>query len=140
MYCYTFLTLFLVYRRDSEKLIALEIFMMKTSHHPNIVLYIDTYRVENELWIVMEFIDGFDLTTILDCYEREETDSKKRFSLTEPQMAHIFLSILKALSYLHAMGRIHRDVKSDNTMVTKEGEVKLGEGEREERERRRRER
>jgi len=45
--------------------------------------------------------------------------------LTEPQIAYITVEVLKALSYLHSLHRIHRDIKTDNILIGENGEIKL---------------
>ena len=39
--------------------------MMKENPHPNIVKFYDSHLVEDELWVIMEFIDGGSLTEIV---------------------------------------------------------------------------
>jgi len=102
---------------DSSKLIVTEICIMKTSKHPNIVEYWDSYRVGEQLWVVMEFMGGGCLTDILDQYESVE--------LSEAQIALICKETLKALVYIHSLHRIHRDIKSDNILLGDNGEVKI---------------
>ena len=43
---------------ESLKLLITEISIMKSSHHENIVDYIASYIVEEQLWVVMEFMGG----------------------------------------------------------------------------------
>jgi len=103
---------------ENVKLLVTEIGIMKTSHHQNIVDYIDSYIVdERTLWVVMEFMDGGCLTDILEQFDE--------IKLTEGQIAHCCRETLKALSYIHSLHRIHRDIKSDNVLLTTNGEVKL---------------
>ena len=45
-------------------------------------------------------------------------------SLEEDQIAAVLRSCLKALEYLHSKGVIHRDIKSDSILLTKEGKVR----------------
>jgi hypothetical protein len=96
-----------------------EIAMMKTSEHPSVVEYRETFMFDNCLWVVMELMDGGSLTTILQAYQ------KKRKELTEAQIAGFMKPCLKAVDFLHSMGRLHRDIKSDNILVNTRGEVKI---------------
>jgi len=98
--------------------LAAEVYLMKTSEHENIVKYIDSYWDETRLWIVMEYMDGGNLATILQ-YHNE-------FPLTEIQIRYVTYSILNGLAYLHLNHRIHRDLKSDNILLSKNGSIKIG--------------
>lgn len=103
---------------DNVKLLCAEIEIMKDSKHPNIVGFIDAFIVDdNYLWVVMEYMDGGCLTDIL-----EQFDTIK---LTEPQIALICRETLKALAHIHSLHRIHRDIKSDNILLTKTGQIKV---------------
>ena len=46
--------------------------------------------------------------------------------MQEPQVAFVCREVLSALAYMHSFDRIHRDIKSDNILVTAHGHVKLG--------------
>eukprot|EP01114_Cavostelium_apophysatum_P018584 TRINITY_DN577_c1_g1_i1.p1 TRINITY_DN577_c1_g1~~TRINITY_DN577_c1_g1_i1.p1 ORF type:complete len:484 (+),score=175.47 TRINITY_DN577_c1_g1_i1:129-1580(+) len=103
---------------ENMKLLITEIGIMKTSHHANIVDYFDSYIVDDrQLWVVMEYMDGGCLTDILEQFE----DIK----LTESEIAFCCRETLRALSYIHSLHRIHRDIKSDNILLNLEGAVKL---------------
>lgn len=104
---------------DSVKLLVTEIEIMKSSSHPNIVKYFDSYLVgESEIWVVMEFMGGGCLTDVLECFEREQ--------MTEAQIAFCCRETLKSLAYIHSLHCIHRDIKSDNILLSSEGHLKLG--------------
>jgi serine/threonine protein kinase len=103
---------------ESLKLLITEISIMKTSSHPNIVNYFDSYIVEDQLWVVMEFMGGGCLTEVL-----EQFDSVQ---MNEAQMAFAANETLKALLYIHQLHRIHRDIKSDNILLGADGSVKIG--------------
>lgn len=58
------------------KLLLTEIAIMKDSHHGNIVDYIDSYIVEEKLWVVMEFMDGGCLTQILEQFDQMQMQER----------------------------------------------------------------
>jgi len=104
--------------QENTKLLITEIGIMKTSHHDNIVDFYDSFMIDDrQLWVVMEMMDGGCLTDILELYGQIE--------LTEPHIAFVCRESLKALSYIHSLHRIHRDIKSDNVLLSVEGGVKL---------------
>ena len=72
--------------RESLKLLITEISIMKTSRHENIVDYISSYIVDDQLWVVMEYMGGGCLTEILEQFEYVQ--------MTEPQIAYVCLEVL----------------------------------------------
>ncbi|NXR83414.1 PAK3 kinase, partial [Pycnonotus jocosus] len=52
-------------KRSRKELVVNEIRVMKENRHPNIVNYIDSYLVDEDLWLVMEYVDGGTLTSVL---------------------------------------------------------------------------
>jgi len=76
--------------------------------HPNIVTVYDYGETEELAFIVMEFIEGPTLRTLLERHER--------FSVQE--IARIMEDILAALEFSHERGVIHRDIKPANVMLT----------------------
>lgn len=98
-----------------KELIVNEILVMKESQHPNIVNFLESYLVRNnELWVIMEFMEGGALTDIID-----------NNTLEEDQIASICLETCKGLQHLHAQSIIHRDIKSDNVLLNASGQVKI---------------
>jgi protein-serine/threonine kinase len=56
-----------------KELIVNEILVMKESQHPNIVNFLESYLVKNnELWVVMEYMEGGALTDIIENNTMEE--------------------------------------------------------------------
>lgn len=102
---------------ESLELLVTEISIMKTSRHPNVVQYYESYVVKDQIWVVMEFMGNGCLTEVLDQFEFVQ--------MNEEQMAYCALETLKALQYIHSLNRIHRDIKSDNILLNDLGEVKI---------------
>jgi serine/threonine protein kinase len=104
--------------KNQEHLISEVAIQKSTSTHPNVVKYLEGYYYHDNLWVVLEYMDGGSLTAVL-----EEFPS---IVLTEPQISYICVETLKALSFLHSQHRMHRDIKSDNVLLDMRGNVKLG--------------
>ncbi|XP_026885531.1 serine/threonine-protein kinase PAK 5 isoform X1 [Electrophorus electricus] len=101
-------------KQQRRELLFNEVVIMRDYHHENVVDMYNSYLVGDELWVVMEFLEGGALTDIV-------THTR----MNEEQIATVCLSVLKALSYLHMQGVIHRDIKSDSILLTSDGRIKL---------------
>ncbi|KAG0210293.1 Protein kinase [Mortierella sp. GBA30] len=98
-----------------KELVVNEILVMKESTNPNIVNYLDSFLVKGqELWVVMEYMEGGALTDVID-----------NNKLSESQIACICLETCKGLQHLHSQNIIHRDIKSDNVLLDSYGHVKI---------------
>ncbi|KAF9548884.1 Protein kinase [Mortierella hygrophila] len=98
-----------------KELVVNEILVMKESTNPNIVNYLDSFLVKGqELWVVMEYMEGGALTDVID-----------NNKLSESQIACICLETCKGLQHLHSQNIIHRDIKSDNVLLDSLGHVKI---------------
>ncbi|XP_012163071.2 serine/threonine-protein kinase PAK mbt [Bombus terrestris] len=101
-------------KQQRRELLFNEVVIMRDYHHPNIVEMYDSFLVDDELWVVMEYLEGGALTDIV-------THSR----MDESQIATVCSQCLKPLAYLHSQGVIHRDIKSDSILLTADGRVKL---------------
>eukprot|EP00026_Physarum_polycephalum_P004914 Phypoly_transcript_04940.p1 GENE.Phypoly_transcript_04940~~Phypoly_transcript_04940.p1 ORF type:complete len:546 (+),score=64.84 Phypoly_transcript_04940:332-1969(+) len=102
---------------ENEPLLATEISIMKSSRHPNVVEYLESYVVDDKLWVMMECLSGGCLTEILECFDIVQ--------MNERQISYVIRETLQALAYVHEHHRIHRDIKSDNILLSMSGAVKL---------------
>ncbi|XP_075452579.1 mitogen-activated protein kinase kinase kinase kinase 3 isoform X6 [Ascaphus truei] len=92
-----------------------EIIMMKDCKHTNIVAYFGSYLRRDKLWICMEFCGGGSLQDIYHVTG----------PLSEQQIAYVSRETLQGLFYLHSKGKMHRDIKGANILLTDNGNVKL---------------
>ncbi|KAG5278612.1 hypothetical protein AALO_G00100870 [Alosa alosa] len=93
-----------------------EIDILASCDHKNIVKLLDAFYFENKLWILIEFCAGGAVDAVMLELERP---------LTEPQIRVVCRQTLEALIYLHDNKVIHRDLKAGNILLTLEGDVKL---------------
>src|SRR5580704_1135947 len=83
--------------------------------HPNIVPVFDWGEDDGVYFIVMEYVDGRSLSTVL-------RDPQK---MPANQIAQIGAGVAAALAFAHRHGVVHRDVKPGNILITPDGEVKV---------------
>jgi protein-serine/threonine kinase len=105
-------------KTESDAL-AMEIKMMCCTRHPNLIKCYETYKWAGHMWISMEYMDGGCLTDILESFQ------KHRSMMKESDIAYVLREVLQGLKFMHGMKRLHRDIKSDNVLVRKDGRVKL---------------
>ncbi len=88
--------------------------------HANVVQVFDFGRIGDALFIAMEYVDGLDLAMLL----RKFKDDKRLLPL--PAAFHIAIEIIRALDFAHQHGVVHRDVSPSNILISRAGEVKIG--------------
>uniref|UniRef100_A0A3B3DXP9 non-specific serine/threonine protein kinase n=1 Tax=Oryzias melastigma TaxID=30732 RepID=A0A3B3DXP9_ORYME len=93
-----------------------EIDILASCDHQNIVKLLDAFYYESKLWILIEFCAGGAVDAVMLELERP---------LTEPQIRVVCRQTLQALDYLHENKIIHRDLKAGNILLTLDGDVKL---------------
>ncbi|TMW51704.1 hypothetical protein DOY81_003196 [Sarcophaga bullata] len=92
-----------------------EIRFLRQLNHPNTIEYKGCYLRESTAWLVMEYCVG-SASDIIEVHKKP---------LHEDEIAAICDGVLNGLSYLHSLGRIHRDIKAGNILLTDNGVVKL---------------
>lgn len=83
--------------------------------HSNIVTVFDYGVIEHSPYMVMEFVDGIDLRSLL----------REAVTLTFKQMMDLVIQVLEALDYAHRQGVVHRDIKPANILLLDSGQVKV---------------
>ena len=85
-----------------------EIGLQSMSQHPNVVKCLEAYQGKEDICIVMELVDGGCLTDIV------AVDAPT----PENCIAYVCKHMLMALAFMHRQHRLHRDIKSDNVLVS----------------------
>ena len=96
-------------------------------NHGNIVSVIDIGAADNTYFIVMEYVDGANLKTVMESFRRRG----QRFPLKEA--IYMGMEACRALSYAHELidedgvplGIVHRDVSPPNILISRRGETKM---------------
>ena len=91
------------------ELVYSELEIMKLVRHPNIVSLVDLFENSENIFIVMDYYKGGDLSEYL---------KKHNYSLAEHQLAKLIKQIANGIKYLHEYGIVHRDLKPDNIMLS----------------------
>jgi len=83
-----------------------EVDVVKNIDHPNVVRTYDVFETKDELYIVLEYMEGGMLYDII----------AEEGSFTEQNGADVFREMMQGLSYLHERGIVHRDIKPENIL------------------------
>ncbi len=103
---------------DDEKFVRRfqrEAISASSLNHPNIVEMYDVGEDDGKYFIVMEYIDGRTLKSLI----------KRRGALTIPEVIDIMGQLTSAISHAHDAYIIHRDIKPQNVLILDDGRVKI---------------
>jgi serine/threonine protein kinase len=100
---------------EQRELIINEIMMSSCSQHPNILEYVEAFEWKSKIYIVTE---------LLSCSLTQLVISRPG-QVPENHLAYLCREILKGLAFLHSNHRIHRDIKSDNILLSLDGSLKI---------------
>jgi len=95
-----------------------EIKVLKSLNHPNIIHIEDSYETPDRIYMVMEMMKGGELFDYV----------VEKGTLSEEEASVLVRKITSAVAHMHGLGIIHRDLKPENLLLTKKGdhaEVKL---------------
>uniref|UniRef100_A0A9J8CAM6 non-specific serine/threonine protein kinase n=1 Tax=Cyprinus carpio carpio TaxID=630221 RepID=A0A9J8CAM6_CYPCA len=101
-------------RQESRK----EVAVLANMSHPNIVQYKESFEESGCLYIVMAYCEGGDLF--------KKINNQRGTLFTEEQILDWFVQICLALKHVHDRKILHRDIKSQNIFLTKDGTIQLG--------------
>ncbi|CAK7205943.1 hypothetical protein SEUCBS139899_008723 [Sporothrix eucalyptigena] len=99
---------------DDIQEIQQEISVLSTCASPYVTQYRASFLHGHKLWIVMEYLGGGSCLDLL-----------KPGNFSESQVAIVCRELLRGLEYLHSEGKIHRDIKAANILLSETGKVKL---------------
>ncbi|XP_072434638.1 STE20-related kinase adapter protein alpha isoform X1 [Chiloscyllium punctatum] len=94
-----------------------ELLLWQLLRHPNILPHRAVFTQGCELWVIMSFTAYGSASSLLKMYFTE--------GMSESLIAHIFHGVLKALDYIHRMGCIHRCVRPNHMLISREGHIYL---------------
>ncbi len=83
--------------------------------HPNVIRAHDAGEFEGQHFLVMEFVDGVDLSDL----------TRSQGKLPIPEACELIRQAALGLEYAHQKGLVHRDIKPSNLMLSTEGQVKI---------------
>ncbi|XP_026884190.2 serine/threonine-protein kinase Nek1 isoform X2 [Electrophorus electricus] len=101
-------------RQESRK----EVAVLANMSHPNIVQYKESFEENGCLYIIMDYCEGGDLF--------KKINNQKGILFSEEQILDWFVQICLALKHVHDHKILHRDIKSQNIFLSKDGTIQLG--------------
>ena len=84
-------------------------------NHPNIAALYTMFRQGEELYMVLEFVRGETLDSII----------QRRGAMPADEVIPVFCQILDGIDHAHEFGIVHRDIKPANMMLTENGKLKV---------------
>ncbi|XP_062201807.1 probable serine/threonine protein kinase IRE [Phragmites australis] len=102
-------------RKNAVEGILAERDILISARNPFVVRFFYSFTCRENLYLVMEYINGGDLYSLL-----------RNLGCLDEDMARTYIAeLVLALEYLHSMNVIHRDLKPDNLLISRDGHIKL---------------
>ncbi|XP_057469292.1 probable serine/threonine protein kinase IRE4 isoform X1 [Actinidia eriantha] len=104
----------MIRKNDIERILA-ERNILITVRNPFVVRFFYSFTSRDNLYLVMEYLNGGDLYSLL-----------RKVGCFEENVARSYIAeLVLALEYLHSLGIVHRDLKPDNVLIAHDGHIKL---------------
>ncbi|CAN1248962.1 Serine/threonine-protein kinase svkA [Linum perenne] len=110
---------------DDIEDIQKEIAVLSQCRCPYITEYYGSYLQQTKLWIIMEYMAGGSVADLVVLTAVPLLQIQSGPPLDETSMASILRDLLHAVEYLHNEGKIHRDIKAANILLSESGDVKV---------------
>ncbi|KAG2622265.1 hypothetical protein PVAP13_3NG274200 [Panicum virgatum] len=102
-------------RKNAVESILAERDILISARNPFVVRFFYSFTCRENLYLVMEYLNGGDLYSLL-----------RNLGCLDEDMARTYIAeLVLALEYLHSMSVIHRDLKPDNLLIGRDGHIKL---------------
>lgn len=102
-------------RKNAAESILSERNILITVRNPFVVRFFYSFTCRDNLYLVMEYLNGGDLYSLL-----------RNVGCLEEDVARVYIAeLVLALEYLHSLGIVHRDLKPDNILIAHDGHIKL---------------
>ena len=98
------------------KFLPREIDIIRMLNHKNIINLIGLFKTENHCYFLLELAENGDLLDFINA----------RKNIPEPEARHMFQQMSKAIAYCHSLNVVHRDLKCENIMLSRNMDVKIG--------------
>ncbi|KAJ6241270.1 serine/threonine-protein kinase [Anaeramoeba flamelloides] len=100
--------------QDDIKTIQNETAILQQCNSPYLIKYYGSYLEDVNLWMIIEFLEGGSVYDIM-----------KRKKLSESCIVVILQKVLLGLEYFHSQGKMHRDIKAENILISGNCDVKI---------------
>jgi len=120
-----FLPRFISTNKEERQRFEIEAQAAAALNHPNIAHIYAIEETENEMFIVMELINGKELKEKINPSRSPLNKEEIKGGLPIEEVINIANQIAEGLDVAHKKGIVHRDIKSSNIMITEDGKVKI---------------